>query len=597
MSKSRQQIKLVLKYIWQSSPILTTLNAFIVLIRGVLPLLLLFLVKLLVDELQAALTTSAGEGSYSRLVMLLILISGAFLLNSLSASIGALVREKQAFAISDFFDKLIHDKTTSLSYGFFEYPKYQNIFYRALNEASFRPSRIYYGFLGIVQNTITLLVLGGILITVHWSVSVILLLVTVPISIIRLRYAIEMFRFKQDNTMLERKVHYYNRLLTAPDFAKELRVFNLSEVFRERYNTFKDKWRKGQYKVLVNKTHQEIIVQIFAAVAFFAVYGLIASKAYNRQISIGDVVLYFLAMQRGYSYLQELLSRFTGLYEDTLFLDNLFEFLKLEDDKPKLSRKAEIFPYPIKKGIVFQNVGFHYPANEKWVLRNMDFTIKAGETVALVGINGAGKSTLVKLICGLYNPVEGTIFIDDVPLNDIKEQDVISNISVIFQDFTLYNVTARENIWFGNARNSGDDSEIKAAAQKAGIDHVIENFADKYDTTLGFLFEGSEQMSPGQWQRLALARSFFNNSQIIILDEPTSSLDSFSEARLLKYIRSITTNRTSLIVSHRLSTIKMADRIVVLDGQKIAETGSYDELISKDGILADMVRKLAVGNM
>ena len=597
MSKSRQQIRLVLKYIWQSSPLLTSLNAFIVLIRGVLPLLLLFLVKLLVDELQSVITTPAGEGSYSRLMIMLIMISAVFLVNSLSASIGALVRERQAFVISDFFDKLIHDKTTSLSYGFFEYPKYQNIFYRALNEASFRPSRIYYGFLGIVQNTITLLVVGAILITVHWSVSVILLLVTVPISIIRLRYAIKMFRFKQDNTVLERKVHYYNRLLTAPDFAKELRVFDLGKVFRERYITFKDKWRKGQYKMLVNKTQQEIIVQVFAAAAFFAVYGLVAIKAYHRQISIGDVVLYFMAMQRGYSYLQELLSRFTGLYEDTLFLDNLFEFLKLENDKPEQSRKAKLFPSPITKGIVFKNVGFHYPANEKWVLRNLDFTINAGETIALVGINGAGKSTLVKLICGLYNPIEGAILIDDTPLNEIKEQDVISNISVIFQDFTLYNVTARENIWFGNARNSANDSEIKTAAQKAGIDHVIEHFTDKYDTTLGFLFEGSEQMSPGQWQRLALARSFFNNSQIIILDEPTSSLDSFSEARLLKYIRSITTNRTSLIVSHRLSTIKMADRIVVLDGQKIAETGSYDELISKEGILADMVEKLGMGSL
>ncbi|MDR2927081.1 MAG: ABC transporter ATP-binding protein/permease [Cytophagaceae bacterium] len=593
MLTSWQQIQLILKYIWQSSPLLTLLNAFIVLVRGMLPLMLLYLVKLLVDELQIVITTPAGSENYSQLITMLVSAGVLFLVNTLSATFASLVREKQAFAISDFFDTMIHDKTTSLSYGFFEYPKYQNIFYRALNEASYRPSRIYYGILGIVQNAITLLVTGGILLAVHWTVPGILLLMTVPIAIIRLRYASKMFHFKRENTMLERKVSYYNRLLTAPEFAKELRVFDLGNFFRKRYNILKNSWRQSQYKMLVGKTKQETIVQIFAATAFFAVYGLIAMKAYYRQVSIGDVVLYFLAMQRGYAYLQELLLRWTGLYEDSLFLYNLFEFLQLENNKKDSLPNANApFPVPIRKGITFSNIGFHYPANEKWVLKNLNFTIKTGETVALVGINGAGKTTLVKLLCGLYQPVEGTIMIDGTPLSEINMQETVANISVIFQDFTLYNVTARENIWFGNVRNTVDDAEIRTAAQKAGIDLVIESFADKYDTTLGFLFEGSEQMSPGQWQRLALSRSFFNNAQIIILDEPTSSLDSFSEARLLKYIRSITTNRTAIIVSHRLSTIKMADRIVVLNGEKIAETGTFDELIQKKGILAEMVENL-----
>ena len=593
MRKSLQQIRLIINYIWQSSPLLTLLNAFIVMIRGVLPILLLYLVKLSVDELQHIMAVPAGEENYSALLIILVLAGIIFLTNSMTASFASLVREKQAFAISDFFDKIIHDKTTSLSYGFFEFPKYQNIFYRALNEVSSRPGRIYYGVLGIIQNTVTLLVTGGILLTVHWSAPCILLLMTIPIAAIRLNHAIKLFRFKRENTDLERKVNYYNRLLTAPEFAKELRIFDLGCFFRKRYNKLKNSLRQAQYKILVAKTKQEIVVQILAATTFFAFYGLIAVKAYNREISIGDVVLYFLVMQRGYSYLQELLSRLTGLYEDSLFLENLFEFLKLEDSK-QVAPQSEglLFPKPIKKGIFLNNVGFHYPSNEKWVLKNLDFNIKVGETVALVGINGAGKTTLVKLLCGLYKPVEGEILIDETPLEQIKDTEMVSNISVIFQDFTLYNVTARENIGFGNVRNINDDSEIKIAAQKAGIDDIIEGFTNKYDTTLGFLFEGSEQMSPGQWQRLALARSFFNNSQIIILDEPTSALDSFSEARLLKYIRSITSERTSLIISHRLSTIKMADRIILLDGHKIAETGTFDELMNKNGILADMVKKL-----
>lgn len=594
MKKSWKQVKTILKYIWQSSPLLSFMNGFLVLIRGLLPLLLLYLVKLLVDEIQSVMIIQSEARDYSRLTIILITAGVLFLINALSASFGTLVKEKQSFVITDFFDKLIHDKTTSLSYSFFEFPKYQNVFYRALNEATVRPSRIYYGVLGVIQNLITLLVMGGVLLMVHWSVSIILLLVTVPIGIIRLKHAMELFRFKKENTIVERKVNYYNRLLTSPDFAKELRAFDLGSFFRDRYETFKSDWRKSQFRMLVKKTRLEIMVQVLAAVSFFLVYGLIAYKAFNNEITIGQVVLYFLALQRGYAYLQEFFGRLSGLYSDSLFLDNLFEFLHLsEPQQADISNGNMQFPKPLKKGIEIRDLGFHYPSNDKWVLKNLSFTIKTGETVALVGVNGSGKSTLVKLLCSLYQPVEGSILADGIPLSQIENSERVGNISVIFQDFMLYNVTARENIWFGNIRNNSEDQTIFGAAGKAGIDNIIEGFAQGYETTLGTLFDGSEQMSPGQWQRLALARSFFNDAQMIILDEPTSSLDAYSEGKLLSYIHSLTANRTALIISHRLSTVKMADRIVVLNGHKITESGTYDELMEKKGDLFNMVQTLS----
>ncbi|MCA1745795.1 MAG: ABC transporter ATP-binding protein/permease, partial [Bacteroidales bacterium] len=337
------------------------------------------------------------------------------------------------------------------------------------------------------------------------------------------------------------------------------------------------------------------IVQVLAAVSFIAVYGLIAWKAFEGDISIGEVVLYFLALQRGYAYLQEFLGRMAGLYEDSLFLDNLFEFLNLKETLvPQTSTGAAPFPKPLRQGIEFKNVGFHYPSNQRWVLRNVDFSIKAGETVALVGVNGSGKSTIVKLINSLYQPVEGEVLVDGVSLSNIRSEERVANISVVFQDFILYNVTARENIWFGNAGTPPDESLIRKAAEQSGIHTIIEGFKEGYDTTLGTLFEGSEQMSPGQWQRLALARSFYNNAQIILLDEPTSSLDAFSEAKLLQYIRSVTRGRTSIIVSHRLSTIQMADKIIVLEGDKVVETGTYDGLLAKeDSHFSHMIRSLS----
>jgi ATP-binding cassette subfamily B protein len=565
----------------------------LLLVRGILPLLLLYLVKLLVDEIQVVAANPGGEDALNRLISLLIIAAAVFLTNALSASLGTLVRERQSFVISDYFDHLIHNKTTRIEYGFFEHPKYQNVFFRALHEASHRPSRIFYGIVGILQNLITLIVMGGILLMVHWSVSIVLLLVTLPVTIIRLRYARELFRFKRENTDRERKVNYYNRLLTSREFAKELRTFDLGRLFRKRYHELKNDWRQSQYKMLRSKTTREVAVQILAAIAVFSVYGLIAYRAFQGDISIGSVVLYFMALQRGYAYLQQFLGGISGLYEDSLFLNNLFEFLHLPESRSS-TKSTERYPFParMKEGIRFDNVGFHYPVNNRWVLRNVTFNIDAGETVALVGVNGAGKTTLVKLLCGLYKPVEGAIFVDGIPLDEIRWKDRIDNISVIYQDFMLYNVTARENIWFGNIRREPADKNIKDAAAQAGIDEIIENFEKGYETTLGTLFEDSEQLSPGQWQRLALARSFFNPSQIVLLDEPTSALDAFSEARLLQYIKGITENRTAMIISHRLSTIKMADRIVVLDGQHVVETGHYDELMNKKGAFYQMVESL-----
>ncbi|MDI3521245.1 MAG: ATP-binding cassette, subfamily bacterial [Anaerophaga sp.] len=563
------------------------------LVRGILPLLLLYLIKLLVDEIQVVAANPGGEDALNRLISLLIIAAAVFLTNALTASLGTLVRERQSFVISDYFDNLIHNKTTRIEYGFFEHPKYQNVFFRALHEASFRPSRIFYGIVGILQNLITLIVMGGILLMVHWSVSIVLLLITLPVTIIRLRYARELFRFKRENTDKERKVNYYNRLLTSREFAKELRTFDLGKLFRKRYHELKNDWRQSQYKMLQSKTKREVVVQILAAIAVFSVYGLIAYRAFQGDISIGSVVLYFMALQRGYAYLQQFLGGISGLYEDSLFLNNLFEFLHLPESR-STTKSTERYPFParMKEGIRFDNIGFHYPVNDRWILRNVTFNINAGETVALVGVNGAGKTTLVKLLCGLYKPVEGAIFVDGIPLDEIRWKDRVDNISVIYQDFMLYNVTARENIWFGNIRREPTDKNIKDAAAQAGIHEVIENFEKGYETTLGTLFEDSEQLSPGQWQRLALARSFFNPSQIVLLDEPTSALDAFSEARLLQYIKGITENRTAMIISHRLSTIKMADRIIVLDGQHVVETGHYNELMNKKGTFYQMVESL-----
>lgn len=597
MKSTGERLKIILRYIWSSSPKWTFLNSVLIIIRGFLPLLLLFLVKLLVDEIQNIILLSQEERSFEKIIVLLIVSGVVFLINSLSASFSNVVRLKQSFIITDFFDDLVHNKIKRLQYLYFEHPDYQNVFYRALNEASFRPSKVFYGFLGIIQNQITLLSLGFVLVMVHWSVVFVLLAITLPIAIIRIKHSLKVFNFKKDNTRLEREVNYYNRLLTAPDYAKEQKMFDLSNIFKSRYEERKNRLRNIQFSLLKIKTKREIAVQLMASIAFLFIYSLVAMKAFDGSISMSKVVLYFMAMQRGYSYLQELLGRLAGLYEDSLFLDNLFELIELDETNEygRDCKEQNNFPIPLKNGIEFKNISFKYPSKDKWIIKDLSLTINAGETIALVGANGSGKSTLIKLLCGLYEPNSGEILVDGKSLCSISYNEKVENISAVFQDFILYNVSARDNIWFGNTQKEIVEEKIVDAAKDAGIHNIISGFKNGYNTTLGVVFENSEQMSPGQWQRLALARSFYSQSQIILLDEPTSSLDIYSEANLLKYIKSITSNKTSIIVSHRMSTIKMADRIVVLDDKQIVENGSYNDLINnKDSYLNKMVSTLTV---
>lgn len=250
------------------------------------------------------------------------------------------------------------------------------------------------------------------------------------------------------------------------------------------------------------------------------------------------------------------------------------------------------FPKEITQGIKFNNIGFKYRNTNTWVLQGLNFTIKPGETIAIVGANGSGKTTLIKLLAGLYEPTEGKIFVDATDWSSIRSDELAKNVSVIFQDFMLYNVSAQDNIWYGNVQGERNDELIHGAAKDAGVHNLFSSFAKGYDTTLGNLFKGSQPLSQGEWQRTALARSFYNQATLILLDEPTSSLDAFTEAKLLDHFKSITQNRTAVIVSHRLSTIKLADRIVVLDQGRMAEIGSPHELEAKKGHYKEMVDSL-----
>jgi len=590
MNFSVKNITGALKIIWKSSPFWSLINIAFSVLKGIFPLLLIYIVKLVIDDVIRIAETGKPLLTDAEILNTFIFAGVFFLLNALIGAANSFVREKQSYLVNDHIQNIIHKKTINIPYRYFEDPEYQNIFYRAIEEASYRPSRVFYGLLGLLQNTVTLILIIGVLMTLHWAILPYLLLISIPIIAFQLHYSKLFYFLKRDQTEDERKVNYYNRLLTSKEFAKELRIFDLGRLFKNNYETLRADLRRKQLKLIKKRTFWETVVQIVATVFLLMIFGYIIYSTVTKKISTGDMAMYFLALHRGYNILQEWLSRISGLFEDNLFLKNFFEFLKIKI-KTDITAKLH-FPKPIKKEIVFKNVSFKYPNTQRWVLHDMNFSIKAGETVAIVGTNGSGKTTLVKMLAGLYNPTSGKITVDDTDWTQIRSDELADAVSVIFQDFMLYNVSAKKNIWFGNVKRKPDDEQIMEAANNAGIHDLFMKLPKGYETILGTLFKNSEQLSRGEWQRTALARSFFNDAQLIILDEPTSSLDAFTEASLLEHFREIASGRTAIIISHRLTTIRLADKIIVLNGNTIAETGTHEELMQKDGVYKRMIESL-----
>ncbi len=582
-----QHILRALKIVWSTSPKWSFINALIVFLKGVLPLLFIFVIQQLVDQVEGnSLTTNTGY-----VYKVLVFAAFVFVLNAIINAVSGLISEKHSFYINDWVQDKIHEKTVSIDFIHFDDFKFQNVFYRAINESVYRPAKLYYGFISLVQSGITLVLIGGLLFALHWLVVLMLFVFAVPVVFIRLKASKEIYTFKQEHTEDERRVGYYNNILTSRGFAKELRAFDLGLLFKKRYEHHKDGLRNERFSLLKKKAGYEFLFQFFTALSLIFVIGYIAMETMNGQLTMGKMVMFFLALYRGYNYLQTFLGRVSGLYEDGLFLKNLFEFLdyKWENNSTK---KWKVFPEVIKDSIRFENVSFKYPNSSRNVFTNLNLNIYPGETVALVGANGAGKSTLIKLMCGLYHPDSGSVCVDDVSISEINTSSLAKNITVVFQDFMLYNVSARENIWFGDINKSNNNPSIIESAKKSGIHQILNNLPQSYDTTLGTLFKDSEMLSQGEWQRIALSRSFFNDAQLVILDEPTSSMDAFTEATLIDNFKSIIKNRTAVIVSHRLSTIHLADRIVVVAENGVVEEGSYTTLLQKKGAFYQMLKSL-----
>lgn len=587
------RLDLAIRLVWESCPKLTMANFALLFAQGVLPLLSLYLVKLIIDAVTDGIA-APEKGAAMQQISLFIGFAGAIaLINVAIQALSRYVSEAQSLIVTDRMHDVIHTKSVAVDLEYYENPKYFDTLHRAQMESSFRPTKIVNNLAILGKTSISLFAMAGLLFAFHWAIGLLLFASALPGLLVKIRYADTLYDWKRNHTKTERKSAYFNWILTHQRHAKEIRLFNLGALFIERYKTIRSKLRKERLAITARTSLSEFSAQAFSTLAVFASYTFIAYNAVQGAITLGDLVMFFQAFQRGQVFLKEMLGSLAGLYEDNLFLNNLAEFLDLAPRIISPQTPKEL-PDLQRSDIVFEQVQFKYPTSNRDVLKDISLTIHPGEHVALVGENGSGKTTLVKLLCRLYDPDSGKIVLDNTNIKNLDVTQLRQQISVIFQDYVKYNLTARENIWLGNIALAVEEQEaIVQAAQQSGAHDVISSLPYGYDTTLGKIFEKGEEISIGEWQKIALARAFLRKSPILIMDEPTSSLDAKIEYEIFQQFHKLTQGRTAILISHRLSNVRMADKIFIMEGGRISESGTHKELMEYQGLYAKMFKNQA----
>jgi ATP-binding cassette subfamily B protein len=581
-----------LRFVWEGGRGWISANVLLFLIQGALPPLSLYLLKLLIDAVSAGLTHHAGTATYHRIELIVGLSALVALVSALCSAVTKYVNHAQSQALTDYMHGVIHAKSKEVDLEYYENSQYYDTLHRALEEAPYRPAMIVNSLVQLGQSTVSLVAIAGLLLSIHWSIGAILLIAAAPGVVIRRTHARKMYGWIKARTNADRMTQYLNWLLTRDTHAKEIRLFGLGELFVRRFREQRNQLRGERLALNTRRYLAELGSETLSLAATYGLYAFMSFETVSGAITLGSLVMYLQAVQRAQGLVGLMMASLSDVYENNLFLSSLYEFLDLQ---PRVLEPARPVPVrrPLSTGIRFDHVSFRYPNSERNVLDDVTFAVRPGEHVALVGENGAGKSTLIKLLCRLYDVTDGGIYLDGHDLREYETASLRQAISVVFQDYAHYQLTACENIWLGNIDAPPDPASIAAAARKAGADAVIERLSRGYETTLGKWFEGGEELSVGEWQKVALARAFLRDAEIIVLDEPTSAMDAKAEYELFQRFHQLTEGRTAILISHRLSTVRMADCIYVLEHGRIIESGTHDHLIGRRGRYADLFERQA----
>jgi ATP-binding cassette subfamily B protein len=584
--KRVRELQRALGFVWAAARKWTVAWVMLLAVQGVLPVATVWLTKQLVDGIAAAARGGADWDKAGPILASGALMAGVLLVSELLGGAIGWIRGVQAELLKDHISSLIHDKSIEADLAFYESAEFYDRLHRARDDAAHRPMMLLENLGSAFQNGITLAAMAAVLFPFGPWLPPALLASTLPAFYVVLRFTRRQHRLWQSATGDERRSWYYDWLMTAGDTAAELRLFGLGRHFKGMYQLLRGRLRNERLKLARERSFAELGAGALGLALTGGAMAWMVWRVLLGGLTLGGLALCYQAFNKGQGLMRSLLHDAGQIYGNSLFLGNLFEFLALEPKVADPAYPAPV-PVPVREGLSFRNVTFRYPGSERDALKDFDLVLPAGRITAIVGANGAGKSTLVKLICRFYDPGAGRILLDGIDLRDFRLEELRRAITALFQEPVHYNNTVAENIAFGDLRANPSQADIEKAAAAAGADLPVAGLNRGYDSVLGKWFENGEELSVGEWQRIALARAFLRQAPILLLDEPTSAMDSWAEADWLERLGTNTAGRMVLIITHRFTTAMWADVIHVMAGGQIVESGSHEELISRDGLYAE----------
>lgn len=581
----------VLRLVWSTSALLTIGMGILSLLQGFTPALSVWITGLVIDSVVTGIRIHSASPIWFPVGLQLAIVLIGNLLSTLSNIVQQLLQEQ----VSNRVQLLILEKADTLDLAFFENPEFYDKMRQAADQSTYQPVSMISQTFSLFQTTVTMLSMIFLLLQLSWWLAIVALIVPIPAFFSSIHYGWRGFQRKRWQSPERRVMDYFNRLMTVDTYNKEIKLFTLGNFFVTQFKRLANKLYEEDKEIIVRRYLINFLWSALTGVANSAIYLYVALQVVLSlgRISLGSLSRYTqAAVQAGQSF-QGLLSGISSTYENNLYVNTLFEFLEY---KPEIVSPPKPQPLARAKGskgldIEFRNVSFTYPgkdAETHAALKNVSFTIHAGEAIAVVGRNGAGKTTIVKLLTRLYDPDEGEILIDGRNIKEYDLQELRGHVGVIFQDYVTYFLSARENIGVGRVNEIDNQELVSSAAKKSGANEVIEGLAEGYDTMLGRWFNKGTQLSGGEWQKIALARAFIRDAGILVLDEPTSSLDARAEYEVFTHFQTLTGGRTTVFISHRFSTVRLADRIFVIEHGKIIECGSHKELMQLEGHYAEL---------
>ncbi len=586
----RQQLSdlwATLKLVWRASPAQTTWFALTTLLASVLPAANLYVSKLL---LNAVAQSASGSEPYSALLSLLALQVGLVIASGVLGTVQNSARELLGDSLQHQISALILKKATELEVERFENAETYDRLQQAYREVGARPVQVATQIVGLAGGLVTLLSVGGLMAQLGPLIVPLILLSALPGVYVSNRFGVENYRMLRWQTHDARVQNYFGSILTSDTLVKEVRLFNVEPYLLRRWREYYLGFRAQLEGIVRRRSWGNLGASLISALLVGAASALVLRRAAAGQLTVGDFSLFALGIAQIQGTLSGLLSSISGIYQNLLYMRNLYEFLELPSRDLDAGQQWQ---GPIDT-IEFQDVAFRYPLTERDVLRGLSFTVRRGEALALVGENGAGKTTAMKLLTRLFEPTAGRILLNGKDAAQFSPRSVQRQMSIIFQDFGQYQMQAGENISMAETDRLDDAAGQQLAVEQAGADFV-NDLPDGLKTPLGRLFQGGRQLSGGQWQRLALARLYFRDASVLVFDEPTAALDARAEFDTIQALREQARERITLLISHRFSTVRLADQIIVLDGGKVQEAGSHAELLALEGRYAALYHLQAAG--